>query len=221
MIVGRLRFAPPLRSPDNLIEELGDVLLQVMLHAQIGEDNGWFSIQDVLQAVTSKMIRRHPHVFAQGTANTAEEVLTRWDDIKQAEKGEQHEGLLSGIPKALPGLMKATALQKSAAKVGFDWKEVEPIWDKLEEEFAEFKAELQSGTVDQQQKELGDVLFTVANLARFYKLDAEQAIAETNHKFKTRFEYMEDKTQASGVDMRDMTLDDLENMWQESKNTDR
>ncbi|TSB45055.1 nucleoside triphosphate pyrophosphohydrolase [Alkalicoccobacillus porphyridii] len=206
---------------ENLIEELGDVLLQVMLHAQIGEDNGWFSIQDVLQSITSKMIRRHPHVFGQAAADTAEDVVSNWEAIKQAEKGEQKEGLLSGIPQGLPGLMKAISMQKAAAKVGFDWTEAQPIWDKLNEELSEFKEEVEAGSQEDQLKELGDVLFTVANLARFYKLDAEQAIAQTNHKFKRRFECMEHQTESLGEDMKAMSLDELEAMWQESKKTDQ
>lgn len=205
---------------ENLVEELGDVLLQVMLHAQIGEDNGWFSVQDVIKAVTSKMVRRHPHVFGDTAANTPEDVVSNWDEIKKAEKGDQPTGLLAGIPQGLPGLMKAIALQKAAAKVGFDWTEEEPIWLKLDEEIAEFKAELEAGSSERSQKELGDVLFTIANLARFYKLDAEQAITETNHKFKRRFEYMEKRAEEANQDLKSYQLDELEAMWQESKKTD-
>ncbi|MEK4563155.1 nucleoside triphosphate pyrophosphohydrolase [Alkalihalobacillus sp. FSL R5-0424] len=205
---------------EHLVEELGDVLLQVMLHAQIGEDAGWFSIQDVLAAVTNKMIRRHPHVFGEGTANTADEVLTNWDAIKKEEKTGEEMGLLSNIPTALPGLMKAIALQKAAAKVGFDWKEVEPIWDKLDEEVKEWKDELAGTNKEKMEAELGDVLFTIANVARFYKLDAEQAIARTNTKFKKRFEYIEERVKEQGKQMTDLGLDELEAIWQKSKQYD-
>ena len=206
---------------DHLVEELGDVLLQVMLHAQIGEDAGWFSIQDVLASVTNKMVRRHPHVFGEVVADTAEEVVSNWDAIKQQEKGKKDAGRLSGIPKGLPGLMKAISLQKAAAKVGFDWTEAEPIWSKLDEELEEFKAELTHGDRQKMEQELGDVLFTLANVARFYKIDAEQAIASTNTKFQRRFEYMEDSISNNGKQMQDLRIDELEAIWQESKKYDK
>ncbi|MDQ0209195.1 bifunctional methyltransferase/pyrophosphohydrolase YabN [Alkalicoccobacillus murimartini] len=206
---------------ENLVEELGDVLLQVMLHAQIGEDAGWFSIQDVLSSVTNKMIRRHPHVFGEAEANSAEEVVSNWDEIKKAEKGHDTSSHLSSIPKGLPGLMKAISLQKSAAKVGFDWTEVDSIWSKLDEELEECKDELKRGNPQKMEQELGDILFTLANIARFYKLDAEQAISATNHKFQRRFEFMEDQVRAKGKDMVACSIDELEAMWQESKKTDK
>ncbi|MGN7313240.1 nucleoside triphosphate pyrophosphohydrolase [Alkalicoccobacillus gibsonii] len=208
------------QDDEHLVEELGDVLLQVMLHAQIGEDAGWFSIQDVVAAVTNKMIRRHPHVFGEGTAHTAEDVLTNWDAIKKAEKGDAETSLLTDIPTALPGLMKAIALQKKAAKVGFDWGNVEPIWDKLDEELTEWKDELAGADKQKMEAELGDVLFTIANVARFYKLDAEQAIAQTNMKFKKRFEYIEERVKEQGKQVTELSLDELESIWQESKQYD-
>jgi tetrapyrrole methylase family protein/MazG family protein len=166
------------------------------------------------------MIRRHPHVFGEGTAHTAEDVLTNWDAIKKAEKGDAETGLLTDIPTALPGLMKAIALQKKAAKVGFDWGNVEPIWDKLDEELTEWKDELAGADKQKMEAELGDVLFTIANVARFYKLDAEQAIAQTNMKFKKRFEYIEERVKEQGKQMTELSLDELESIWQESKQYD-
>ncbi|GAE36574.1 nucleoside triphosphate pyrophosphohydrolase [Halalkalibacter akibai] len=204
---------------DHLIEELGDVLLQVMLHAQIGEDDGYFSIRDVIFAVTEKMIRRHPHVFGEVTVNDADEVVSNWDEIKKMEKGQlnEKESLLTSIPKGLPALMEANMVQKKAAKVGFDWDEVAPIWAKLQEELDEFLVEVKEGNTDKMEKELGDILFVVVNLARFYKIDSEQALLLTNHKFRRRFQYIEEVVMKKGKNMTDMSLTELDEIWEAAK----
>ncbi|WP_332697259.1 nucleoside triphosphate pyrophosphohydrolase [Halalkalibacter lacteus] len=203
---------------DHLVEELGDVLLQIMLHSQIGEDDGFFSVQDVIKGVTEKMIRRHPHVFGQVTVNDADEVVTNWDEIKREEKGEEHDqSILSPIPKGLPALMEATKLQKKAAKVGFDWEEAAPMWMKLQEEIGEFMLEVKAQDSDKMQKELGDILFVTVNLARFYKIDAEEALLSTNRKFTNRFRYIETATHAEGKKITDMTLEELDEKWDEAK----
>ncbi|WP_198507873.1 nucleoside triphosphate pyrophosphohydrolase [Bacillus sp. FJAT-45037] len=203
---------------DHLIEELGDVLLQVMLHAQIGEDEGWFTIQDVVKSVSEKMIRRHPHVFGDKTVAHAGEVVDNWNQIKLAEKShENREFILDGIPKDLPTLMVAEKLQKKAAKVGFDWDEVEPIWSKLFEEIDEFKQEIENGNKDKMVRELGDIIFVLVNLARFYKVDPEDALRKTNAKFKNRFTEMEKRVRTARKSMNELSLEELDQLWEEAK----
>ncbi len=203
---------------DHLIEELGDILLQVMLHAQIGEDDGYFSIRDIIEAITEKMIRRHPHVFGQVEVNSADEVVTNWNEIKKQERGKTDpKSILSHIPKGLPALMEAVKLQKKAAEIGFDWEEVAPIWMKLQEEIAEFLLETKTQNVTNMKAEFGDILFVLANLARFYHLDAEEALLLTNQKFKRRFFYMENAVQKLNKALTDLTLEQLDELWEEAK----
>jgi tetrapyrrole methylase family protein/MazG family protein len=202
---------------NHLVEELGDVLLQVMLHAQIGEDNGFFAIDDVIAAISEKMIRRHPHVFGDATAETSEEVVKNWEEIKKEEKKETNTSLLDDVPKSLPGLLRAYELQKKAAKVGFDWKEVEPILDKVREELAEFEAEVKKGDEVNRKKEFGDLLFALVNVGRFFDIDPELAIQSTNRKFLKRFAYIEERVKNSRENITEMTLDELDRFWEEAK----
>lgn len=205
---------------DHLIEELGDVLLQVMLHAQIGEDEGFFSIDDVIEGLSAKMIRRHPHVFGDGSATNAEEVVIRWQEIKQQEKGEVKQvSILEGVSYALPNLLRAYELQKKAAKVGFDWQEITPALAKMTEELEEFVAEL-DGTEEgllRAKKEFGDLLFAFVNVARFLKLNPEEALFETNEKFIRRFHYIEAQVKESGKTFEQFTLKELDRFWDEAK----
>ncbi|MFZ3591035.1 nucleoside triphosphate pyrophosphohydrolase [Bacillus sp. DJP31] len=203
----------------HLIEELGDVLLQVMLHAQIGEDEGWFTINDVIRTVTEKMIRRHPHVFGDKTAENASDVMKHWDEIKKQEKKEKTvESIFDDIPKSFPGLLMAYKIQKKAAKVGFDWEEVDPIWDKIHEEIQEFQMEIQqNSTKDIASKEFGDILFALVNLGRFYQIDPEVAISQTNQKFMKRFQYMENRIHEKKLKITDLSLEELDLLWEESK----
>ncbi|MGD6964740.1 nucleoside triphosphate pyrophosphohydrolase [Fictibacillus phosphorivorans] len=199
---------------DALAEELGDVLLQVLLHAQIGEDEGFFALEDVIETLTEKMIRRHPHVFSDVSLDDADEVVANWDAIKSQEAGkEDRESLLDGVPKGIPAIQKAFLFQKKAAKVGFDWKEVEPVVDKILEELKEF----QEAEGDEQHKELGDLLFSVVNLARFYKIDPEEALNETNRKFKKRFNYIEQALKERNLSFEDVTLEEMDRFWNEAK----
>ncbi|MFG6497505.1 nucleoside triphosphate pyrophosphohydrolase [Fictibacillus sp. UD] len=199
---------------EALAEELGDVLLQVLLHAQIGEDEGFFAIEDVIAVLTEKMIRRHPHVFSDVSAENADEVVANWDAIKAQEAGkEDRESLLDGVPKGIPGIQKAFLYQKKAAKVGFDWKEAGPVYDKILEELKEF----QEAEGDEQQKELGDLLFSVVNLARFYKIDPEEALNETNRKFRKRFSYIEHALKEQSLSFDDVTLEEMDRLWNEAK----
>ncbi|MGM0807311.1 MAG: nucleoside triphosphate pyrophosphohydrolase [Bacillota bacterium] len=199
---------------DALAEELGDVLLQVLLHAQIGEDEGFFVLEDVIETLTEKMIRRHPHVFSDVSAEDADQVVANWDAIKSQEAGkEDRDSLLDGVPKGIPAIQKAFLYQKKAAKVGFDWREVEPVVDKILEELKEF----QEAEGDEQQKELGDLLFSVVNLARFYKIDPEEALNETNRKFKKRFNYIEQELKKQSLSFDDVTLEEMDRLWNEAK----
>ncbi|WP_147805104.1 nucleoside triphosphate pyrophosphohydrolase [Alkalicoccus halolimnae] len=207
---------------DHITEELGDVLLQVMLHAQIGEDDGYFDIADVIEHVTEKMIRRHPHVFGETKAEDADEVLRNWEEIKKEEKqGESRESELDGIPKALPGLLQASKLQKKAARVGFDWGEEAPMWSKVEEEIAEWKKELEAGEKQAASEELGDVLFSLVNAARFHKIDPEEALQQTNRKFSRRFRFIEERLVQENRDIKKESLEDLDKLWEEAKLTER
>ncbi|MFO1441917.1 nucleoside triphosphate pyrophosphohydrolase [Bacillus sp. Bva_UNVM-123] len=205
---------------DHMIEELGDVLLQVLLHAQIGEDNGYFSIDDVIEGLSQKMIRRHPHVFGHVKAHTEADVLRNWQAIKQEEKGMVETSLLDGIGKSLPNLIAAEEIQKKAAKVGFDWKEVQPAWEKVKEEIREFEMEAEKNS-DKMIIEFGDILFAFVNIARFYKINAEEALFQTNEKFKRRFSYVEKKVKESGKDFADFQLEQLDEYWEEAKELER
>lgn len=207
-------------NDDHLAEELGDVLLQVMLHAQIGEDEGMFTVDDVISAITEKMIRRHPHVFEAGNLNNEDEVIQQWDEIKKQEKldnGQEEASILAGVPKSMPALYRAAKLQKKAAKVGFDWMDVAPIWMKVQEEIAEFMTETKQNNMERANKEFGDVLFAFVNLARFYKIDPELALQSTNEKFYNRFLYIEKKLQERELTFKDVDLDYLDQIWEEAK----
>lgn len=201
---------------DHIIEELGDVLLQVLLHAQIGEDEGFFSIEDIIQGLSEKMIRRHPHVFGEVEAENVDEVLQNWQSIKAEEKGEKPASLLDGIPASYPQLLKAEALQKKAAKVGFDWEEVSSIWDKVREEIKEFEIETENNN-ENMISEFGDILFAFVNIARYYQINPEEALNRTNNKFYHRFLYIEEKVRESGKDISSFSVDQLDAFWNEAK----
>ncbi|GLB61563.1 nucleoside triphosphate pyrophosphohydrolase [Cytobacillus sp. NCCP-133] len=201
---------------DHMTEELGDVLLQVMLHAQIGEDEGLFTIDDVIRGLSEKMVRRHPHVFGDVHADNEEDVLKNWQIIKREEKGEKPESIMDSVPKSFPNLMRASEIQKKAAKVGFDWKEVEPAWEKVKEEISEFESEAGKNS-SHMEAEFGDILFALVNIARFYKIDAEEAIRKTNEKFIRRFSYIEKRVRESGRNFEDYTLEQLDALWDEAK----
>ncbi|MDM5196838.1 nucleoside triphosphate pyrophosphohydrolase [Fictibacillus enclensis] len=200
---------------EHLVEELGDVLLQVLLHAQIGEDEGYFSIDDVISVLAEKMIRRHPHVFGDVEAETADQVLKNWEEIKSAEKGNAHRtSLLDGVAKGLPALHKAYDYQKKAAKAGFDWDEITPVIDKLREEFDEWKT---AQSDEERKKEFGDMLFTMVNLGRFYGIHPEEALSLTNQKFYQRFRYIETELAKEGLTPQDTTLEKMDKLWDQAK----
>ncbi|MET1029619.1 nucleoside triphosphate pyrophosphohydrolase [Domibacillus tundrae] len=201
--------------------ELGDVLLQVLLHAQIGEDEGMFSIDDVIESTSAKMIRRHPHVFGEATAETAEDVKANWQEIKAAENGHKREKVLDGIPKGQPAMMEAYDLQKKAAKTGFDWPDAAGAIAKVKEEWAEFLVETESGQPDKLREEFGDVLFTLINVARFYDIHPEEALEAINRKFRRRFSFVEERVLESGRRFSDFTLHELDSFWDLAKQEER
>ncbi len=198
---------------DGLCEELGDLLMQVLFHAQLADESGSFAIDDVIGGISSKLVRRHPHVFGDADAKDAGEVLVRWNAIKAAE-GKADRSILDGIPKAMPALGYAQAVQRRAAHVGFDWENAEDIMDKLAEELAEIK-----GAADHQQmvREFGDLLFTLANIARRLDVDLEPALRGANERFYRRFAYMEEVCRQRGVDLASLSLPEQDALWDEAK----
>lgn len=207
---------------DHIIEELGDVLLQVMLHGQIGEDEGYFSIDDVIEGISDKMIRRHPHVFGEEQAESVDDVMKHWQNAKKKEAKKEKDSVLDGINQALPHLMQAHELQKKAAKVGFDWPDADGAWEKVKEEILEFDKEIKEASNEERiESEFGDVLFSLVNIARFYKVNPELAILQTNKKFIQRFSYIEERVKASGMEWSQMSLEELDGYWKEAKKKQR
>ncbi|YCI77193.1 nucleoside triphosphate pyrophosphohydrolase [Bacillus sp. R1-10] len=207
---------------EGMVGELGDVLLQVMLHSQIGEDEGMFTIDDVIEGITAKMIRRHPHVFGDVEVNGEEDVLVNWQKIKEDEKGGETKALksiLDGIEKSLPNLLRAEEYQKRAAKVGFDWDEVSEAWKKVREEVQELEEEILSPNrdVERVKSELGDLFFALVNISRYYDIQAEEAVYKANQKFHQRFTYIEECIQRANKKFEDYTLEELDSYWDEAK----
>jgi MazG family protein len=207
-----------------LKEELGDLLLQVVYHAQMAHESGAFGFTDVASAIADKMVDRHPHVFGNARVATAEAQTVSWEARKAIERaakraGAEPAGALDGVARALPALLRAEKIQKRAARVGFDWKQTGPVIDKIEEELGELRAELEAGDIDQARltDELGDVLFAVANLARHCKIDPEAALRATNDKFERRFRHIERRLAEAGRKPADATLEEMEALWQEAK----
>jgi len=209
-------------DPDGMREEFGDVILQVMLHSQMEEEMGSFSVYDVIQTLNEKLLFRHPHVFGDVGASDAQEALQNWEQMKAEEKKRRgidpaKQSLLDGIPPDLPALMKAYKLQKKASKVGFDWNEVGPALDKIQEELSELREAIHLKGAEEQAGELGDLLFAAVNAARFIKADPEEALARTNHKFKTRFAYIEEQLRISGRTFDQTDLIEMDRYWEEAK----
>lgn len=211
-------------DPAAMQEEFGDVLLQIMLHSQMEEELGSFSVYDVLQSLNEKLVYRHPHVFGENVASNAEDALSNWEAMKAKEQEQKgiaaaRPSVLDGIPKDLPALMTAYKLQKKAAKVGFDWDTIEPVLDKIAEELEELKAEINAGDVDKQAAELGDLLFAVVNASRFVEADPEACLARTNLKFKARFQYIEEQLRINGKSFDHTSLVEMDQWWDEAKKT--
>jgi MazG family protein len=202
---------------NHLKEELGDLLLQVVFHSELAEEAGRYGFDDVARGVSEKLVRRHPHVYADSAVDDTEGVLNQWDDIKRQEKGDEAQPYLHNIGKGLPAMLRASKLQKKAAKVGFDWPDDDGVVDKIREELAEVEEELVSGDREKLSEELGDLLFSVVNLARRHQLDPEILLESTNVKFEDRFAAMDTSLQASGKDLQSSSLDEMEAEWQGAK----
>ncbi len=206
------------KDRDNILEELGDILLHIVFHSQIAKENGTFEFEDVVEAVTDKLVRRHPHVFANELAGDSADVIEIWQEVKKKEKGRARESHLDGIPHHFPALFRAEEVQKRAAKIGFDWDNSQDIVSKIEEEFQELKHAMKEEDSDRINEEIGDLLFSVVNLARFLKgPSAEELLAKTNSKFKSRFMYIEKKLKEKGSSPDKSSLAEMDSLWKEAK----
>jgi XTP/dITP diphosphohydrolase len=200
----------------EISKELGDVLLHVVFYAKMGSETGEFDIADVCNRLCDKLIFRHPHVYGEAAAQNAEEVSHLWEQVKLQEKGG-NKTVLGGIPDSLPALVKAYRIQDKVANVGFDWEHREDVWAKVHEELDELQAELAKEDGGNKEAEFGDLLFAMINAARLYKIRPDNALEQTNLKFMRRFNYLEQRAKEKGHDLKDMTLDEMEALWQEAK----
>ena len=201
---------------DNIRKELGDVLLHIVFYAKIGDEKGEFDIADVCNAISDKLIFRHPHIYGNEHYETARDVLDHWELIKMKEKGG-NKTVLSGVPVTLPSLIKAERVQEKAANVGFDWERREDVWDKVKEEVAEVERELADGHEVDREKEFGDLLFAVVNAARLYGVRPDNALERTNRKFISRFNHIERRAKEQGLKLGEMTLQQMDALWDEAK----
>ena len=216
------------QDSDGLAEELGDLLLHVVFHAQLGKEASQFDINTVIEKISDKLVRRHPHVFGNESASTPEEVIKNWEAIKAVEKAEKlkhrtpdQRSLLEGIPSKLPAIHEAHQISSRAARVGFDWPDIEGIFDKLQEEVHELR-EVISAAGDEMRRErledeIGDMLFVIVNIARYLKIDSESALKRANRKFKARFRYMEGELAKQGKSLEETPLEEMEALWQKAK----
>jgi tetrapyrrole methylase family protein/MazG family protein len=207
---------------DHLCEELGDILLQVVFHAQIGKEEGRFNIEDIIHNVSKKMIDRHEHVFGTAECKTAEDVVNRWEKLKKEEKGNPtHQDVLNNIPKNLPSLIRAYKVQQKAALVGFDWDNIDDVWNKILEEIEELKEVFQEKEKEKEKEkiieELGDSLFALVNLSRFLDIHPEFALNSTTEKFIRRFGFMEKECIKNGKNLEELTLEQMDNLWEKAK----
>jgi len=204
----------------NICKELGDVIMHTIFYAKIGEEGGDFDIADVCNKEADKLIFRHPHVYGEAVANDAQEVLENWEQIKLREK-DGNKRVLSGVPDALPAVIKAYRIQEKARNVGFDWEDRQDVWKKVREELGELEAEMERGDKEKASQELGDFLFSVINAARLYKLNPDNALEHTNQKFIRRFNYIEDHSIKAGKPLTEMTLDEMDALWNEAKKEEK
>jgi len=200
----------------NIKKELGDLLLHIVFYAKIGEEKGVFDIKDVCDSLCQKLIYRHPHVFGEAKAETAGKVEQNWEELKLKEKGG-NKTVLEGVPNSLPSLVKAHRIQDKVRNVGFDWEEREQVWDKVQEEFNELKEEIAHKDADKMEAEFGDLFFSLINAARLYKINPDNALERTNQKFIRRFNYLEEHTLKQGRSLKEMTLAEMDALWNEAK----
>lgn len=210
------------KDMDEICKEIGDVLLHVVFYAKMGSETDSFDMADICNRLCDKLIFRHPHVYGEVAAQNAEEVSHLWEQVKLKEKGG-NKTVLGGIPDSLPSLIKAYRIQDKVANVGFDWEKKEDVWDKVKEEIGEFEAEMRETINDNENvkreltEEFGDLLFSLINVARLYKIKPDNALEMTNGKFTRRFNYIEQQATQQGLRLQDMTIDEMENLWQEAK----
>lgn len=209
------------QDDDLLKEELGDLMLQPLFHSAIAEERGAFDINDVIETICDKLIRRHPHVFGDQVIADSEAQIANWEKIKKAEKGEERRSALSGVPPHLPALLKAQKVTEKAARVGFDWEHVDQVFAKVVEELHEFEETIASGDQKAMEAELGDLLFAIVNMGRFLTLNPEDALRKTIERFSARFSHIEDTLHMQGVSISEASLDEMEALWQEAKQLER
>jgi XTP/dITP diphosphohydrolase len=201
-------------------KELGDLMLHIVFYSKIASETGQFDITDVINSICQKLIYRHPHVFGTTQVSGANEVVQNWEQIKLSEK-EGNKTVLSGVPKSLSALIKANRIQEKVKAVGFDWEERSQVWDKVQEELTELQNEIQVGNADKIEAEFGDLFFSIVNAARLFNVDPETALERTNKKFIKRFGYLENKTIKHGRSLKSMTLDEMNEIWEEAKQFDK
>jgi XTP/dITP diphosphohydrolase len=204
---------------DSIRNELGDLMLHIVFYAKIGSEKGAFSMADVLEGINRKLVYRHPHVFGDVEVKDASEVEENWEQLKIRES-QGYKPVLSGVPSSLPAIVKANRIQEKVRGVGFDWEKREQIWDKVLEEINELKDEIENHDTNSIESELGDVLFSVINASRLYGIDPEAALEKTNRKFIKRFNYLENETMKKGISLHDMTLDEMNVIWEKAKEND-
>ena len=203
----------------NICKELGDVLLHVAFYSKIASEKQQFDMKDVCDRLCDKLIYRHPHVFGDAVAETAGEVCKNWEQLKMTEK-DGNKTILSGVPASMPSLIKAYRMQEKAANVGFDWEKKEDVWAKVKEEIAEVEQEMRRGDAVNLEKEFGDLLFSLVNASRLYGINPDNALEMTNNKFRSRFNYVEQQTIGQGRSLRDMSLGEMDALWNEAKNNE-
>ena len=203
-------------SDSEIKNELGDLALHIVFYAKIGSERGTFSLEDIFKEINNKLVFRHPHVFGDVKVSGAKQVESNWEKLKMRENNS-YKPVLSGVPSSLPAMIKANRIQEKASGTGFDWEEKEQIWDKVDEEIAELKAEIKQNNKEAIESEFGDVLFSIINAARLYGIDPEAALEKTNRKFIKRFNYLEQETIAKGKSLHDMTLDEMNIIWEKTK----
>jgi XTP/dITP diphosphohydrolase len=205
-------------NDEEFSKELGDVFLHVVMHSVMAEQRGAFNLVDVLKKIQKKLITRHPHVFSDVVVDGEEEVMNNWEAIKMKEQNQK--SVLDGVPKFMPALLRAERMQYKASRVGFDWDNKEDVWDKVEEEIRELRHELTNGNSEKAKEEFGDVIFALVNAARFENIIAEESLQRTNNKFIRRFAYIEEKAKESGKKLTDMSLNEMDELWEEAKSTE-
>jgi nucleoside triphosphate diphosphatase len=209
------------KDPDHLKEELGDLMLQPVFHAAIAAEKGEFTLDEVLDTVCEKLVRRHPHVFGDHVVKTADEQVEKWEQIKKEEKGEERKSALAGVPPQLPALMKAQKITEKAARVGFDWEHTDQVYAKVLEELHELEETMVSRDQERMEAELGDLLFAIVNLGRFLSINPEEALRKTINRFESRFSHIEGTLHSRGVNLKDASVEEMEKLWEEAKEKEK